>query len=141
MTDLEKAREIYSSGEFTCVLVKGDNIITSAENGIKPLLKFIADSKDYSGFSAADKIVGKAAAFLYAKLGVSAVYAEVLSADGKRILETNGIACEYASLTEQIINRKGDGLCPMEMAVRDTADTENAYCLLLEKVRSMCASH
>ena len=141
MTDLEKAREIYSSGEFTCVLVKGDNIITSAENGIKPLLKFIADSEDYSGFSAADKIVGKAAAFLYAKLGVSAVYAEVLSADGKRILETNGITCEYASLTEQIINRKGDGLCPMELTVKNTEDTETAYRLLLEKVRSMCASH
>ncbi len=133
MTDTEKAKAIYSKGGCSCVLCRGDAVFTSSEKGIKRLLDFCADGGDYRGFSAADKIVGKAAAFLYAKMGVENVYAEVLSKKGEQVLKKYGINYSYTVLCNEIINRKGDDICPMEKAVKDIDDYEKAYEALLKR--------
>lgn len=135
MTDIEKAKEIYSDGTFTCVLCKDESVITSCEKGIKPLIGFCKDGNSYVGFSAADKIVGKAAALLYAKLGVSEIFAEVLSVAGESVLKKYGISCSCNTLTAEIINRLGTGICPMESAVKAVEDYESAYSILSDKVR------
>lgn len=137
MNDLQRAKSLFSSGGYSCVLVKGEEVVTSEKSGIAPLLEFIESGKDYGGFSAADKIVGKAAALLYTHMGVTAVYAEVLSVPAQKILKENGIEFEYSTLTEKIINRRGDGLCPMELAVAETNDPEQALKILKEKVRRL----
>ncbi|MDE7213593.1 MAG: DUF1893 domain-containing protein, partial [Anaeroplasmataceae bacterium] len=77
MTDLEYAKKRLE-GNTVC-LVKADSSFISQKRGVTPLLEFIESKVDFKGYSAADKIVGKAAAFLYASLGVKEVYAEVLS--------------------------------------------------------------
>ena len=78
MTDLIRARHILHDGA-TYALVRENEEIFGTERGISPLLALIDKSRDVRGFSAADKIVGKAAALLYVYMGVAAVYAEVLS--------------------------------------------------------------
>lgn len=45
-------------------MCKGSTIYISTERGVKPLIDRIDDGTDLQGFSAADKVVGKAAAFL-----------------------------------------------------------------------------
>ncbi len=134
MTDIEKAKNIYSDGGFSCVMCRGEDVITSTESGIKPLMKLCKGEASLCGFSAADKIVGKAAAFLYAKMGVTAVYADVLSVAGESVLKKYGIAYSYNILTEKIINRLGTGICPMESAVESANDFESAYSILLDKI-------
>ena len=62
--DLNKVRTILRQGTFTCVLCCGDIIHTSSARGMAPLLNFLSKGQ-WSGFSAADKVVGKATAFLY----------------------------------------------------------------------------
>lgn len=121
MDDL-KCKQILSSALYKFVLVRGDDIKTFDGRGIAPLLECAKSGIDYSGYSAADRIVGKAAALLYVKLGVKYVYGEVMSKSAKDVLEANGIACEYGTLAEKIVNRSGDGLCPMEQAVKDIDD-------------------
>ena len=78
-SDLQKAKEIMETYGDTCVLCRGDVVFTSTERGIKPLVEFIESHTNMKGFSAADKIVGKAAAMLYVILGVKAVYSPVMS--------------------------------------------------------------
>ena len=73
MTDLKKARLALSSGEFTCVICKNERIYTSKDRGVKPLVELYEAKTDLIGFSAADKVVGKGAAYLYVLLNVSAV--------------------------------------------------------------------
>ena len=71
--DLERAREIFDSGDYTCVLCKGEVTLTSTERGVKPLLNWLDGENVLKGFSAADKVVGRAAAFLYILMEVKEV--------------------------------------------------------------------
>lgn len=137
MTDINKAKALLTQKNCSCVLCKGDVVYESSETGIKPLVEFIRNGTQLSGFSAADKIVGKAAAMLYVKLKVKAVYGEVMSKSAVDVFKNHGIDCEFATLAENIINRKGDGLCPMETAVKDIDDVEDAYSALTAKLSEM----
>ena len=112
-------------------------VFKSKESGIRPLLQVIHSEMDVKGCYAADKIVGKAAALLYAYMGVSEVYAEVLGKEGRAVLESRGIRVSYRTLTDRIINRRGDDICPMEKTVKDISDPGEALCALEEKLGQM----
>lgn len=137
MSDLSRAKELYRNGAYTCVLVKGDRVYTSEKCGILPLVELIDSAESFNGFSAADKIVGKAAAMLYSYLGVSNVYAEVMSGAGAEVLSANGIAYECDALTDKIINRAGTDICPMEKAVEFAKDNEHALMFIKEKLNRL----
>lgn len=122
MHDLEKARSLLEKENYTCVICRGDDVITDRRRGVRPLLELLESGKDLQGYSAADKVVGKAAAFLYCLLGVKALHAGVLSVPARDVLVSAGIAVEWGSLVPAIQNRAGDGFCPMETAVWDLTD-------------------
>jgi hypothetical protein len=134
MTDLDKARSVYQSGNYSCVLCKGEVIHTNSLRGIAPMVEFISNSTDLKGFAAADKIVGKAAAMLFALAGVSAVYADVMSETAIAVFEKYQIQFTCSVLTENIINRTGTGLCPMEEAVKDLTDPLEALDAIKMKI-------
>ncbi len=137
MSDLEIARERLSSGEFTCVLRKDAQTYASSRRGVKPLVEWLQSGENFQGFSAADKVVGKATAFLYVLLGVKEVYARVVSKSALEVLQKKGVGVEYDTLVENIINRKGDGICPFEAAVLPVKDEKEAYERILTKLKTM----
>lgn len=120
--DLILAFNILNEGSYTCVLRRGDITLTDDRRGIRPLMELLESGKDLHGYSAADKVVGKAAAFLYCLLGVKALHAGVLSVPARDVLVSAGISVEWGSLVPAIRNRAGDGFCPMETAVWDLTD-------------------
>ena len=124
--DLTKAIGILNEGSYTCVLCKENKIYTSTERGVKSLLDWHDSGVDFSGFCAADKVVGKAAAFLYVLLDVKEVYAYVMSAAAIDTLTKNNIQIQYDRSVEKIINRSGTGYCPMEEAVWEIDVPEQA---------------
>ena len=93
--DFQKAKEEFSTGKYTLVMCKDSDISTSDVTGIRPLMKLIDEKKDCKGYSAVDKIVGRAAAFLYTLLGVKNWYGEVMSKGAVEILKKEGINYEY----------------------------------------------
>lgn len=119
--NLQEAKRLLSEKEYTCVLCKQQTVYTSKKRGILPLVEWADSQIKLSGFSAADKIVGKAAAFIYIYLGVKEVYAPVMSRTAADLLTANGIQPFFDVCTKEIINRTNTGRCPMECAV-DTAD-------------------
>ncbi len=136
-TDCDNARALLVGGKYTIVLCRGDDIVLSVERGVKPLITFIESGADLRGYSAADKVVGKAAALLYAYMGVTALYANVMSAAAKRVCERCGIAAKYEILADKIINRRGDDICPMEKATADIDDPVVALYAIKERLKSM----
>ncbi len=137
MTDFIKAKSALLSGGYTCVLCKGECIATSRFRGVRPLVSWYESRQDFRGYSAADKVVGKATAFLYVLLGVKAVYAGIISKSALAVLENAGIYAEYGTLVENIINRAGDGICPFEQAVLDIHKPEDAYRAIRKKMEEM----
>ena len=135
MTDFEIAKNNLSG--HTICLCKDGNCLYSEKRGISPMMGFIDEGVDLAGYSVADIVVGKAAALLFVKCGIKKVFAKTLSLYGKKILERYGIDYEFEVLTEKIINRTGTDICPMEKAVMDTVDPEEAYEILKSKTEQL----
>ena len=122
--DLTRARQLLSDGGYTCVFCHGDTILTDTHRGIRPLLELYRSGRDIRNFSAADKVVGIAAAFLYRLMGIKALYAGVISTPALAVLE--GLPVEYTTEVPAIQNRTQTGLCPMETAIWGIDDPEEA---------------
>ena len=137
MKDIEKAKECLKSSGYTCVLYKGDRVYTSTQRGVKPLLGFYESDEDFCGFAAADKVVGAGAAQLYVLLGVAEVWAEVVSLSAERILKDNNIIISAYKRVENIINRTGDGFCPIETAVKNITEPQTAYEKIKQTLRAL----
>ena len=136
-TDFEKAKDILCDKGYTCVLCKDDIVYTAYDRGVKPLLKWLDDGLDLKDFSAADKVVGKAAALLYVLLGVSCVYAPVMSIGAQEVFDEHKTAFICDKTVDAIINRQGDGFCPMETAVKDISSPETAISVIKEKLKTL----
>ena len=124
--DLTSAVALLDEGDYTCVLVKGDTVYTSRERGVKPLMTWLEKGVSLVGFSAADKVVGKATALLYVLLGAERVYARVASEPAAEVLRTHGIPLVADTVVPAIRNRTNTGFCPMEQATRDIIDPKDA---------------
>ena len=135
MTDLQIAKGNLEG--HTISLCKDGQCIFSEKKGIAPVMGFIADNINLEGYSVADLVVGKAAALLFVKCKIKAVFAKTLSKGGAEVLKSNNIPFEYEILAEKIINRDGTDICPMEKTVLNTDDPEEGYILLKNKLQSM----
>lgn len=138
--DLARARARLAEGEYTVVLCRGDREQTDTRRGVAPLLALLDEGVDVTGFAAADRVVGKAAAFLYLRLSVAAVYAPVMSRPAYDLLTAHGVPAYVDTLTDAIRNRAGDGYCPMETAVWELDDPAAAEAAIRRK-RAELADH
>ena len=135
MTDLEKARSLLASGDYTCVICREDEVYTTRQRGVKPLLDWLDRGMRLDGFSAADKVVGRGAAFVYVLLGVRRVHALVMSQMAREVLEAHGIEAYWDSCPPRILNRDRTGFCPIETAVEGITEPQKA----LEAIRARLA--
>lgn len=135
--DTQHARAILNSGDYTCVVCCGELCHTTDIRGVKPLLNWLDNGPSLQEFCAADRVVGRAAAFLYCLLGVSEVYARVMSRPAAEILSANGISIYADTVPDGIINRKGTGPCPFEAAVLHIADPREALQTIRKKLAQM----
>lgn len=135
--DLKSACSLLKSGGYTCVVCREDVVHTATERGVKPLLNWVDTGLNLNGFSAADRVVGRGAAFLYCLLGVREVYAHVMSRPAAEVLEHHGIAVFSGTLVDGIINRKGTGPCPFEDAVLAIDDAQTALRAIRAKMAQM----
>ncbi|NLY18037.1 MAG: DUF1893 domain-containing protein [Clostridiaceae bacterium] len=116
MEGIELAKKILMDNNYTCVAVQGkDVVLTSFERGVKPLIQLYETKKDsYESLYLADKVIGKAAAYLAVLCGITSIYTNVVSEEAKKVLRTYNIPVSYELEVPFIVNRRGDGKCPME---------------------------
>ena len=132
--DLEKAARLVDDGAAFAA-VKGEDKIVSHTSGVSFLYSLAAERGSLSGYCAADKIVGAAAAYLMARAGVSEVYARVLSVKAAGVLSRYAIPADGLISAESIVNRSGAGECPMEEAVSGVCDADRAYAAIGERLK------
>ena len=129
MSDLQKAQNLLSETNSTLVVISSDDkVFTSSDRGVKPLLHLLENEKDFlKGASVADKVIGKAAALLMVLGGIKEVHTNVISEPAAEVFEKHRIPCFYEEKVKRIINRKGDGLCPMETLCMDVEEPSEAF--------------
>lgn len=135
--DLTNALALLDTGNYTCAVCREESTHTATERGVKPLLDWLDNGMDLRDFSAADRVVGRGAAFLYCLLGVKEVYARIMSRPAADVLTAHGIGCDAEKLVEGIINRKGTGPCPFEAAVMNITDATEALIAIRAKMAQM----
>ena len=137
MENLSKARKLLDSGNYTCVVCKEDLVYTTSHRGVAPLLNWLDSRTNLQGFSAADRVVGRGAAFLYCLLRVKEVHARVMSQPAAEVLRAYGILASADTFVEGIINRSGTGPCPFEAAVMDIQQADQALIAIRNKRKQM----
>ncbi|MBQ2767764.1 MAG: glycerate kinase [Clostridia bacterium] len=124
------------SGAACVSIHPGDAPRTFDGSGIAPIVRAMReDLHIFEGCAVADKIVGLAAAYLFANGGAAAVHGNVMSRSAADWLRERGIVHSADEVVEKIINRRGDGICPMEqraLALVDPAQAWDVFNALVE---------
>ena len=131
--------DILHDEGLTLVIKSADgNLHRFTQRGVKDLITLVTESPEVlKGALIADKAVGKAAAACMAVGGVKQVHADVMSEPALALLQAHGVIAGYGQLVDHIINRAGDGWCPMERLSRDIGDPAT----IIQKIKEFFSSH
>lgn len=113
---------------LTLAVLRGDRIVFQSEHdGIRDALMLHDEHPELlRGAVIVDRIIGRAAATLFADGGAAAVYGRVMTRDAMHVLEEKGTQARANTLTDRIINRAGTDICPMEKAILGVTDPMEA---------------
>lgn len=110
-----QATEMLFAEKCSCVVRNGDTIRLFRGRGVSDLWRLLHEEPELlDGAFVADKVVGKGAAALMAAGGVEELFADVVSHAALELLNGAGIAVGYTLAIPHIVNRTGDGICPVE---------------------------
>jgi hypothetical protein len=131
--DLVIAKKHLHEHDKTLVIVKDEEVIyESSARGIKPIYEFYLNYRDQlAGGSLADKVFGKAAAIISTHLALDSIYSYTISEEALEILTNEQVNVHYELVTEKILNRTQEDLCPVEKLSRDYKNFDD----LLNKIR------
>ena len=122
--DIDILREQLS--EHSLVVIKEGKTEVYDGRGIKPLVDYVRN-KDFERAYAGDKVIGKAAALLFVYGGAKYVYTPLISKPAVEVFKKHSVKYSADRVVDNIKNRKGDDLCPMEKKVSSIDGPEEAY--------------
>ena len=131
---IDSAKCLIQEETATCIVIKNNRIVkTQYGRGIKPILD-LYESGVLEGAYIVDKIIGKAAAMVLVHGGVTGIYAKVISQPALAWLQRQKVDVTYEEQVPIIMNRTGDGMCPMEQTVHSLVDTKEALEAIKQKL-------
>jgi hypothetical protein len=141
--DLELATQTLKEEDLSLVIVKKGKVLFKTQmHGIIGFLEAIGQlDKHLTAASAADKIVGVAAAMLCIYSGVVSIFAQTISEEGIRVLRDNNIVYQFGRRVPNILNRDKKDVCPFEKLAMSAGSSEEAYaklksCVILDAEKS-----
>lgn len=116
------ATSMINDEQAACVVIKNGKVIDSeAGRGVKPIIA-LSKRSVLSDALVVDKVVGKAAAMVMTYSGVKYCHAITISEFARDWFEKYDVEVTYEKCVPYIVNRAGDGMCPMEDTVQNIED-------------------
>ena len=135
--DRQAVERLLAEG-CSCVIRNGGTMRSFHQRGVSDLWRLLHEEPELlRGAFIADKVVGKGAAALMAAGGVRGVFARTVSRPALDLLAEAGIPVEYETVVPHIINRAGNGICPVESLCADARTPEECLPRIGEFVRRM----
>lgn len=132
--------EDIRTDKLACAVIREGKVVAREEGrGIVPLLS-LYERGELKDAVVVDKIVGRAAALLLLAGGARACHAAVASEGAIALLSRRGFRFTYDARTPHIQNRKGDGLCPMELATAAVKNPKDAPAVLRGRLAELRAA-
>lgn len=111
----DKAVAMLREGNHSLVVARDGEFRCFDSRGVADLYRLLSNEPEVlDGAFVADKVVGKGAAALMSLGHVKGVNTGVISRGALELLDREGVVAEYDLLVENIINRTGTGICPVE---------------------------
>lgn len=128
--------DLLHAGHYSCVIRKGSDTRTFHRRGVIDIYELYQTEPSFlQGASIADKVIGKGAAALLVLAGIAHVYADVISTPALSLFRQAGISVDFGTEVPHIINRKGDGYCPLETACGGIESPQEMYPVIQDFVR------
>lgn len=128
---IEELKLILEREQCSCVISNGDNTTICRGRGVSDLFRLLKTQPEIlRGASLADKVVGKGAAALMILGGVREVYASTMSKPAMALLESAATQVSFGKLVDNIINRTGTDICPVEKLCSDCTSAEECLPLI-----------
>jgi len=120
--------DILHQGGYSCVIRNHGETRTFKQRGVADLWALCQDDENFlNEAQIADKVVGKGAAALMIHGGIKEVYADVISTPALTLLQSYGTRVTFLTETNRIVNRQGNGLCPVETLCIQLQSVEDMY--------------
>ncbi|MFI3331427.1 MAG: DUF1893 domain-containing protein [Rikenellaceae bacterium] len=118
--------DLLDKGGYSLVCrSRGGEIRCFTSRGVDDIFHLLCSEPEFlKGATLADKIIGKGAAALMIKAGVSEVSTHVVSEGALKIFEKSEIKLNFEQTTPYVINRDKSGWCPLEARLKDENDLE-----------------
>lgn len=137
---ISKAISLITDDKASCVVIRNGQIEELIHaSGIAPVMKLYNEGTLKDAFIV-DKIIGKAAAMILTHGEISGCYGVTMSSAAVEWLKDHHVSYEYGSCVSKIINRTGDGICPMEQTVQMLNDEKEAIAALQRKMNELRAA-
>lgn len=123
----------------SCVVRSADGRVrTFWQRGVADLYDLYTSHPEWlDGADMADKVVGRGAAALMVLGNIRTLHAEVISTPALALLRAAGIMVSIHYEVPFIINRQGNGRCPLETATEGIADAQSMWPVILHFVQQM----
>lgn len=137
--EIEKIIKVLHEKKLSCVILKSDgSIVHCRRRGVIDLYELLCSSPEtLNGAVIADKVVGRGAAALMVLGQIKRLYTDVLSRPALQLLGQAGIATDYGTLVDNIINRNGDDICPVEKLTSQVQSAQEALPLIAQFIEDM----
>lgn len=136
---MEQARQKILSGEAQCVLIRNNKIVYQEKGrGVSPLLALYKRQRTAMKDGViVDKVIGRAAAAIAICGKVRHVHGEVMSEDAAEFLAKYNITSSSTLMVKRILNRKRNGLCPLEQSVLGIDDPYKALPAMEKRIAQL----
>lgn len=132
--NLSQLQTMLNAKDYTLVAQIGERIYTSHSKGIAPVIEPLKEDMNFfKDADIVDKVVGKAAAMLFIKAHIHHLHTHVISQHAIDILDAYQVSYSYDKCVDFIVNRQGNGMCPMEETVLLINDLDEAFEALCQK--------
>lgn len=134
---INSAKNLIANGKATCVVIRDGQIINiDSGKGIKPVITLYEQGL-FADSTVVDKIIGKATAMILVLGKVKACHGVTVSKNALKYLTEHNVFVTFDTCVDNIINRSGDGICPMEQTVKDIDSPEEALAALKSKLKEL----
>lgn len=134
-----RCSEMIREGKADCIVIKNGTVAAKEKGrGLSPLLNiYKADPAVLHDAVIVDKVIGRAAAFVIIAGKSRQAHGELISEDAIELLKKHNIAVSGTKIVPRILNRRMNGLCPLEQSVAGLDDPAQALAALEKRISEM----
>ena len=125
----------------TIVIYKDKQVVfTSEEKGVRPMMVYMDTyGPSEEPLTVIDRIVGRGAVILALLINAKTIKTPLISESAMELAEHHGLTVEAEKVVPYIINRQGDGRCPIESAVLGMTDVDEGYAAIKAAIAKLMA--